>query len=146
MWGFHYCCSNLNCSHTLVCCAFIFFHAAKSPLQNNKSVQCFVFYTKLTLAARLYASTIPAAFLFALRKIYGTLCAKVLSFCLGVLLCTFSEKYQKRWPCVFEGVCPRRAETPSLLLWSLRGVSLSLTRPVIPPQKPTAEIATRTPM
>ena len=35
---FHCCGSNLNCSHTSVCCAFTFSHAAKSPLQNNKYV------------------------------------------------------------------------------------------------------------
>ena len=75
-FGGRFCCcgSNLNCSHTSVCCAFIFSHAAKSPHQNNKYVQCFIFYTRFTQAARLYASTIPAAFLFALCKIYDTLC------------------------------------------------------------------------
>ena len=61
-----------------------------------------------------------------------------LPFYLGVIYVLFAKKYQKHWPCVFEGVCPRRAETPSLLLWSLRGVSLSLARPAFFPQNPTA--------
>ena len=57
-------------------------------------------------------------------------------FYLGLVWCTFSEKYQKLWPCVFEGVGSEwMSETPASRKWLVRRFGRHPHRPAIYPSK-----------